>query len=99
MRAAPQTDPGMAREHPAPLDDAPADARPALRPSSPRPVASALRRTFAVLALLSLIPFGYLVYCIATLPFGGGVSPDPGTSAQVIEANSGSVFATRGVFR
>jgi penicillin-binding protein 1A len=50
-------------------------------------------------AFALLLPFGYLAYCIATLPLGGGLVIEPTPSALVVEAEAGQVFATRGVFK
>ena len=49
--------------------------------------------SFAV--LLALI----VGYSICTLPLNGGLQVDPTPSALVIEADSGTTFATRGVFK
>ena len=43
--------------------------------------------------------FGVVAYSIATLPLNGGLQVEPTPSALVIEADSGSTFATRGVFK
>jgi penicillin-binding protein 1A len=51
------------------------------------------------IAVLVALPVGYLVYCMATLPFGGGLVIEPTPSALVVEAEGGQVFATRGVFK
>jgi penicillin-binding protein 1A len=53
----------------------------------------------AMLALAILVPGGYLAYCVATLPFGGGLLIEPTPSAMIVEASGGQVFATRGVFK
>ena len=53
----------------------------------------------AVLAWFILLPFGYLIYCIATLPFSAGMQVEPTPSALVVAAQGGQVFATRGVFK
>jgi hypothetical protein len=50
-------------------------------------------------AFMFMLPFVYLVYCIATLPLGGGLVIEPTPSALIVEADSGQVFATRGVFK
>jgi 1A family penicillin-binding protein len=42
---------------------------------------------------------GYLAYCIATLPYGGGLQVEATQSALVLEADNGEVFASRGVFK
>ena len=52
-----------------------------------------------LLALAVLLPCGYLAYCIATLPLGGGLVIEPTPSAMVVETEGGQVFATRGVFK
>lgn len=53
----------------------------------------------ATIAVLVVIPMGYLVYCMATLPSGGGLVIEPTPSALLVEANGGQLFATRGVFK
>jgi penicillin-binding protein 1A len=50
-------------------------------------------------AFMFMLPFVYLVYCIATLPLGGGLVIEPTPSALIVEADRGQVFATRGVFK
>jgi penicillin-binding protein 1A len=57
------------------------------------------RPLWATIGALIVIPIGYLVYCLITLPFGGGLVIEPTPSALVVEANGGQVFATRGVFK
>jgi penicillin-binding protein 1A len=52
-----------------------------------------------MLVLVIVLPLGYLAYCIATLPLGGGLAIEPTPSALVVEADNGQVFATRGVFK
>ncbi len=52
-----------------------------------------------MLACFILLPFGYLIYCIATLPFSAGMQVEPTPSALVVAAQGGQVFATRGVFK
>ncbi len=42
---------------------------------------------------------GYVLYCLATLPIDGGLQVDPAQRAVVMEADDGTAFATRGVFR
>jgi penicillin-binding protein 1A len=46
-----------------------------------------------------LVPIGYVLYCILTLPADGGLAIEPTPSALVVEARTGQVFATRGVFK
>jgi hypothetical protein len=46
-----------------------------------------------------LVPIGYVLYCILTLPADGGLAIEPTPSALVVEARNGQVFATRGVFK
>jgi penicillin-binding protein 1A len=53
----------------------------------------------SAVALVTLLPCGYLAYCVATLPLGGGLVVEPTPSAMVVEAEGGQVFATRGVFK
>jgi 1A family penicillin-binding protein len=53
----------------------------------------------AALALLLLGPSLYLAYCVATLPFEGGLVVEPTPSALTVESQDGGVFATRGVFK
>jgi penicillin-binding protein 1A len=70
-----------------------------------RAASSGLRRVrwglvvAGVTAALATLMVGYLVYCLATLPFNGGLSIEPTASALVIEAADGQSFATRGVFK
>jgi penicillin-binding protein 1A len=51
------------------------------------------------LAAIVMVPVGYVAYCMATLPAGGGLVVEPTPSALVVEAADGQVFATRGVFK
>jgi penicillin-binding protein 1A len=53
----------------------------------------------AALAAIIIVPAGYVAYCMATLPVGGGLVIEPTPSALVVEAADGQVFATRGVFK
>src|SRR4029077_19485203 len=53
----------------------------------------------AALAAIIILPAGYIPYCMATLPVGGGLVIEPTPSALVVEAADGQVFATRGVFK
>jgi penicillin-binding protein 1A len=57
------------------------------------------RRSFAPIAVVALVPVFYVGYCIATIPFAGGLSVQPTPSALVVEANNGQAFATRGIFK
>src|SRR5499425_1347490 len=60
------------------------------------------RPTYVVAALLAsiiIVPAGYVAYCMATLPVGGGLVIEPTPSALIVEAADGQVFATRGVFK
>ena len=50
-------------------------------------------------ALLATLSVGYVVYCLSTLPFNGGLAIEPTASALVIQADDGQAFATRGVFK
>ena len=52
-----------------------------------------------LLALAVLLPCGYLAYCIATLPLGGGLVIESTPSAMIVETEGGQVFASRGVFK
>jgi penicillin-binding protein 1A len=58
-----------------------------------------LRLWMVASAVVVLFPLGYLAYCVATLPFGGGPVVEPAPSALVVAAQGGQVFATRGVFK
>jgi 1A family penicillin-binding protein len=58
-----------------------------------------LKPVLAVSLAALLLSAGYFVYCIATLPIGGGLSVEATPSALLVEANDGQVFATRGVFK
>jgi penicillin-binding protein 1A len=62
----------------------------------PRP---RFKPTLAVLAALLALVAGYAVYCLATLPLGGGLVVEATPSALVVEADNGQAFATRGVFK
>ena len=53
----------------------------------------------AALAAIIIVPAGYVAYCMATLPVGGGLVIEPTPSALIVEAADGQVFATRGVFK
>ena len=64
-----------------------------------RPLVHGSCRLLALSLAALLFVAGYLVYCIATLPFGGGLNVEATPSALVVEANDGQVFATRGVFK
>src|SRR5205807_7451768 len=46
-----------------------------------------------------LLPLGYLLYCLATLPLDGGLIVEPTPSKLVVEASNGEAFATRGIFK
>ncbi|MBV9637577.1 MAG: PBP1A family penicillin-binding protein [Methylobacteriaceae bacterium] len=46
-----------------------------------------------------LLVGGYLAYCLATLPFNGGLAVDPTPGAMVLTAADGRMLATRGVFK
>jgi penicillin-binding protein 1A len=79
------------------------DERPGPLRGRRRP-ASALqpRRAHAIAAALTailIVPAGYVAYCMATLPVGGGLVIEPTPSALIVEAADGQVFATRGVFK
>jgi penicillin-binding protein 1A len=53
----------------------------------------------AVPAAALMLAGGYVAYCLATLPIGGGLVIEPTPSALVVEADDGRAFATRGVFK
>ena len=56
-------------------------------------------RAAAWLAVAALLPAAYLIDCVATLPFAGGVSAQPSPGALVVRDEYGRPFATRGVFK
>ena len=58
-----------------------------------------LRHSAAGAAAGGALLLGYLAYCIAALPLDGGLQVEATPSALVLEADGGSVFATRGVFK
>jgi hypothetical protein len=58
-----------------------------------------LKTTLAGLAAGLVLVAGYLGFCLATLPLGGGLVVEPTSSALVVEADNVQVFATRGVFK
>src|SRR5262249_52042287 len=64
----------------------------ALQPGWARVIAAAL-------IAIVMVPVGYVAYCMATLPVGGGLVVEPTPSALVVEAADGQIFATRGVFK
>jgi penicillin-binding protein 1A len=41
----------------------------------------------------------YLLYCLATIPYNGGLVVEPTASALLIQAENDKTFATRGVFK
>ena len=57
------------------------------------------RCAFVLVVLLIVLPGLYLAYCVATLPFEGGLIIEPTPSSLTVEALDGQVFATRGVFK
>jgi penicillin-binding protein 1A len=80
------------------------------RDESPAPLGGGWRSAFAfqprwahliatALAAIIIVPAGYVAYCMATLPVGGGLVIEPTPSALIVEAADGQVFATRGVFK
>jgi penicillin-binding protein 1A len=70
------------------------------RRSRGRAARSLLAHPWAAVSAFAILLFsGYLAYCIATLPLGGGLVIEPTPSALVVEAEAGQVFATRGVFK
>ena len=56
-------------------------------------------RAAAWLAVAALLPAAYLIDCVATLPFAGGVVAQPSPGALVVRDEYGRPFATRGVFK
>ncbi|GAC1328233.1 MAG: PBP1A family penicillin-binding protein [Beijerinckiaceae bacterium] len=52
----------------------------------------------AGIALL-VLGFGYFAYCLATIPYNGGLVIEPTASALLVQADDSKVFATRGVFK
>ena len=58
-----------------------------------------LRHVLAAATVVSLSVFGIIAYSVATLPLNGGLQADPTPSALIIEADGGTAFATRGVFK
>ncbi|HEU0083644.1 MAG TPA: transglycosylase domain-containing protein, partial [Bradyrhizobium sp.] len=67
----------------------------------PRPGATRIRaKPFLVsIAVAFLLLCGLILYALATLPIGGGLSIEPTQSAVTIESAKGEAFATRGVFK
>src|SRR4051794_24946620 len=57
-----------------------------------RPLLLSLAAAFVVLCAM-------ILYAVATLPIGGGLSIEPTQSAVTIESAKGEAFATRGVFK
>ena len=57
------------------------------------------RRGLIVALALASIPAVYLAYCIATIPFAGGASPQAVPSAIIFEGEDGRPFATRGILK
>jgi 1A family penicillin-binding protein len=51
------------------------------------------------LAVAFMLLCGLILYAVATLPIGGGLSIEPTQSAVTIESAKGEAFATRGVFK
>jgi penicillin-binding protein 1A len=51
------------------------------------------------LAVVFVLLCGLILYAVATLPIGGGLSIEPTQSAVTIESAKGEAFATRGVFK
>jgi 1A family penicillin-binding protein len=52
-----------------------------------------------VLTATLVLVVGYLGFCLATLPLGGGLVVEATPSALIVEAENGQVFATRGIFK
>jgi hypothetical protein len=57
------------------------------------------RWRFGLAGIVVLVPASYVAYCIATIPFSGGLSIEPTPSALVVETDDGHAFATRGIFK
>ena len=57
------------------------------------------RRAVTWIAIAALLPAAYLIDCVATLPFAGGVAAQPSPGALVVRDEFGRPFATRGVFK
>lgn len=57
------------------------------------------RWRFGLAGVVVLVPASYVAYCIATIPFSGGLSIEPTPSALVVETDDGHAFATRGIFK
>ena len=58
------------------------------------------RAVAIVAAAIVILPLGYLGYCIATLPLDGGLAAaEPAAPALIVEADDGTAFASRGVFK
>ncbi len=70
-------------------------------------VAAARRRwTWHILAGLAvaipallLIPVGYIIYCLCTLPVQGGIQTPPNQRALIMQSDDGQTIATRGTYR
>ncbi len=56
------------------------------------------RWNFAFIGIILMVPMSYVAYCVVTIPFSGGAAVQT-TSALVMEADDGRVFATRGIFK
>ncbi len=57
------------------------------------------RHVFIGAAIFALLLVAVVGYSVATLPLNGGLQVEPTPSALVIEADNGTTFATRGVFK
>jgi penicillin-binding protein 1A len=57
------------------------------------------RHVFIGTAVFALLLVAVIGYSVATLPLNGGLQVEPTPSALVIEADNGTTFATRGVFK
>src|SRR5947209_1034503 len=53
----------------------------------------------ATLVVAATLCFVYLGYCLATIPYNGGLAIDSTSSALLVQADDGRVFGTRGVFK
>jgi penicillin-binding protein 1A len=58
-----------------------------------------LRHALIVGGALAILLGAVVAHSVATLPLNGGLQVDPAPSALVIEAEGGTVFATRGMFK
>ena len=57
------------------------------------------RRGATVAIAIIAIPIIYVAYCVATIPFAGGIPLQAAPSAMVFEGDDGQTFATRGILK